>query len=115
VLGYGPARSKTTARIRSVRMSVRVSEWIARKADRAESPLAVARAAREQRKVGACGMGAGMTATAPAPRDAAITIAVCNGVEIARSARAELVSRRVWFPLEDCALESFKDSEKRWR
>lgn len=86
-----------------------VAEWVARKEARAESPLAAARAlraaAREHRQAGA----------ASAVSASSSAVAVCDGVEIARSGRAVVVSRRVWFPPEDCALECFEDSAKRWR
>lgn len=81
-----------------------VAEWVARKEARAESPLPAARALRAAaREAGAsCASSTG-------------AVAVCDGFQIARSARAEVVSRRVWFPLEDCKLECFEDSAKRWR
>ena len=77
-----------------------VREWKARKALRAESPLAVLL----RGEVLVAARAAGVKAEAR-----------IDGAVVALTERAQVVNQRVYFPLEDCALHLLRDSPKRWR
>jgi hypothetical protein len=77
-----------------------VDRWKTRKATHVESPLVALRrgeALMETRPLGV---------RAEARVDRRV---------IARTERAQIVNRRVYFPLEDCTLELLRDSPKHWR
>lgn len=77
-----------------------VHEWKTRKATHVESPLAVLL------------RGDKLFADR---REGLRAEAVADGEVVAKTERAQLVNQRVYFPLEDCSLNLFRDSAKRWR
>ena len=74
--------------------------WEARKAEHAESPLAYLH------------RGEALVETRPPGVRAEARV---GQRVVARTERAQIVNRRVYFPLEDCVLALLRDSPKRWR
>lgn len=83
----------------------RVREWVRRKNEHVESPLAAA-----QR-----GGSSEPAASKPTDSESRRILAMVNGIKVAETYRPQLVNDRVYFPVEDCVLEFFQDSPKRWR
>ena len=81
-------------------MSENVARWEARKAEHAESPLAYLH------------RGEALVETRPPGVRAEARV---GQRVVARTERAQIVNRRVYFPLEDCVLALLRDSPKRWR
>ena len=84
-----------------------VSKWKQRKAERNESPLAAAQSNRGESYPG--------MATRLKDGSGKSVMAVVNGVKVAETAIPQQVNNRVYFPIEECAVEFFQDSPKRWR
>jgi len=82
------------------RSSQGVREWKVRKAMHVESPLvALQRGDKPVERA-----WAGVRAEAR-----------MDGALVAKSERAQVVNKRVYFPVEDCSLHLLRDSSKRWR
>ena len=73
-----------------------VTEWKQRKASHAQDPLNAIRGT-------AC------------PQPDGLVTACVNGVVVASSSRVQWANRRAYFPMEDCAVDHFRSSVKRWR
>ncbi len=84
----------------------RVREWKQRKSEHAESPLAAAKLRRlNESKT--------LVMTSSSSRQRAV--AMVNRVKVAETERPQMIMDRIYFPIEDCAVEFFEDSPKRWR
>jgi len=77
-----------------------VREWMGRKAEHAESPLA--RLSRGEALV---------QQRCPGKRAEARV----NGAVLVRTERAQVVNQRIYFPIEDFVAAMLRDSPKRWR
>ena len=76
-----------------------MSEWIKRKSNHAKDPLPAAMELQTDVPI----------------RRSNDTVARAGSIIVARSRDVVLASGRTYFPIEDCVLQNFMPSGKRWR